>query len=53
MSISDTKRAGRPQMEGQQRTYKVADDVHTWIKEHGGGAYLTTIIRAIMAVEKA
>lgn len=40
---------GRPQMEGAPRKYTVPDDVHYWIKVHGGGKYLTYIIRAIKA----
>lgn len=34
-------------MEGQPRKYMVADDVHKWIIEHGGGRYITDTIRAI------
>ena len=43
---------GRPKHEGQQRKYVVADDVHEWITEHGGGQYLTDIMRVIMAVQQ-
>lgn len=41
--------AGRPKLEGQPRKYIVADDVHEWIINHGGGKYVTDIIRAIKA----
>lgn len=37
--------------EGNMHRYKVADDVHEWILSHGGGKYLTEIIRAIIASE--
>ena len=40
---------GRPTMEGTPHKYTVPDDVHAWIKDHGGGDYLTKIIRAIRA----
>lgn len=46
-----TNKAGRPTHEGTARKYVVADDVHEWIKSHGGGKYLTEIIRAIKAVQ--
>lgn len=38
---------GRPKLEGQSRKYTVADDVHAWIIEHGGGQYITDTFRAI------
>lgn len=41
--------AGRPKNEGQPRKYVVADDVHEWIISHGGGRYVTELIRAIKA----
>lgn len=41
---------GRPKQDGTARKYIVPDDVHKWIKEHGGGGYITTVIRAIKAV---
>lgn len=41
--------AGRPKNEGQPRKYVVADDVHEWIIIHGGGRYVTELIRAIKA----
>ena len=45
-------RAGRPSMEGKTRRYTVADDVHTWIMAHGGGKYITDIMRTNMAVQQ-
>lgn len=42
--------AGRNKMEGTRRTYVVADDVHEYIMRHGGGRWLTEIVRAIKAV---
>lgn len=41
--------AGRPKNEGQPRKYVVADDVHEWIISHGGGRYVTELIRALKA----
>ncbi len=41
--------AGRPKNEGRPRKYVVADDVHEWIISHGGGRYVTELIRAIKA----
>ena len=45
-------RAGRPSMEGKTRRYIVADDVHEWIMQHGGGKYITDTMRTIMAVQQ-
>ena len=47
-----TRMAGRPAMEGKTRRYIVADDVHTWIMQHGGGKYITDTVRTIMAVQQ-
>ena len=44
--------AGRCAMEGRTRRYIVADDVHEWIRQHGGGKYITDTMRTIMAVQK-
>lgn len=41
---------GRRTYEGRTRQIKLPDDVHKWITSHGGGRYLTEIIRAIIAV---
>ena len=41
----------KPTYEGKERRYKVADDVHQYIKQHGGGKFLTEYFRAIMAHE--
>lgn len=39
-------------MEGKTRRYIVAEDVHGWIMQHGGGKYITDTMRTIMAVQK-
>lgn len=44
-----TKSAGRPAMEGRTRRYIVADDVHEWIIQHGGGQYITDTMRCVRA----
>lgn len=41
---------GRRTYEGRTRQIKLPDDVHKWIISHGGGRYLTEVIRAIIAV---
>ncbi len=41
---------GRRTYEGRTRQIKLPDDVHKWITSHGGGRYLTEVIRAIIAV---
>ena len=43
--------AGRKKHEGSRHMYTVADDVHEWIMLHGGGQYLTDMLRAIMHAE--
>lgn len=45
-------RAGRPAMKGKTHRYIVADDVHQWILQHGGGKYITETMRTIMAVQQ-
>ena len=47
-----TKSVGRPAMEGRTRRYIIADDVHQWIRQHGGGKYITETMRTIMAVQQ-
>lgn len=47
---SGTSKAGRPAMKGKTHRYIVADDVHEWIIQHGGGQYITDTMRSIMAV---
>lgn len=47
-----TKSVGRPAMEGRTRRYIIADDVHQWILQHGGGKYITETMRTIMAVQQ-
>ena len=49
---SENSRSGRPSMEGRTRKYIVADDVHEWILQHGGGQYITDTMRTIMAVQQ-
>ena len=49
---TESTRAGRPAMEGRTRRYIVADDVHEWIIQHGGGQYITDTMRTIMAVQQ-
>lgn len=48
---TENSRSGRPAMEGRTRKYIVADDVHEWILQHGGGQYITDTMRTIMAVQ--
>ena len=43
---------GRPKAEGERHMYTVADDVHQWIMEHGGGQYLTDLVRTIRAAQQ-
>lgn len=47
--MAETKRT----YEGKERYYKVADDVHEYIKQHGGGKFLTEYFRQVMAHEEA
>lgn len=47
----NARNQGRKKYEGSRRMYTVADDAHAWIMEHGGGKYLTEIVRAIIANE--
>ena len=47
-----TRTVGRPAMESKTRRYIVADDVHEWIMQHGGGKYITDTMRTIMAVQQ-
>ena len=49
---TSNSRASRPSMEGKTRRYIVADDVHEWIMQHGGGKYITDTMRTIMAVQQ-
>lgn len=37
--------AGRPKQEGSRHMYTVADDAHEYIMAHGGGQYITNIVR--------
>ena len=47
----NARNQGRKKYEGSRRMYTVEDDAHQWIMEHGGGKYLTEIVRAIIANE--
>lgn len=50
MDISKTtNKKGRPAAEGKAHKYVVPDDVHDWIKKHGGSKYITDTFRAIKA----
>lgn len=44
-----SNKKGRPAAEGSVHKYVVPDDVHDWIRKHGGSRYITDIIRAIEA----
>lgn len=41
--------SGRKKAEGERHTYTISADVALWIKEHGEGSYLTSLIREIIA----
>lgn len=50
MKISKTSnKRGRRAAEGSVHKYVVPDDVHDWIKQHGGSRYVTETFRAIKA----
>lgn len=50
MDISKTtNKKGRPAAEGKAHKYVVPDDVHDWIRKHGGSKYITDTFRAIKA----
>ena len=50
MKISKTSnKRGRRAAEGSVHKYVVPDDVHDWIRRHGGSRYITDIVRAIEA----
>lgn len=44
-----SNKKGRPAAEGSVHKYVVPDDVHDWIKKHGGSRYVTETLRAIKA----
>lgn len=44
-----SNKKGRPAAEGKAHKYVVPDDVHDWIRKHGGSRYITDIVRAIEA----
>lgn len=41
----------KPTYEGKECRYKIADDVREYIKQHGGGKFLTEHFRKLMAFE--
>ena len=45
-----TNKRGRRAAEGSVHKYVVPDDVHDWIRKHGGSRYVTDTFRAIEAV---
>lgn len=50
MNISKTtNKRGRRAAEGSVHKYVVPDDVHDWIRRHGGSRYVTDTFRAIKA----
>ena len=44
-----SNKRGRRAAEGSVHKYVVPDDVHDWIRRHGGSRYITDIVRAIEA----
>lgn len=49
MDCKTTNKKGRPAAEGKAHKYVVPDDVHDWIRKHGGSKYITDTFRAIKA----
>lgn len=49
MDSKTTNKKGRPAAEGKAHKYVVPDDVHDWIRKHGGSRYITDTFRAIKA----
>ena len=48
-TIKTTYKRGRRAAEGSVHKYVVPDDVHDWIRRHGGSRYVTETFRAIKA----
>ena len=48
-SIKTSSKRGRRAAEGSVHKYVVPDDVHDWIRQHGGSRYVTDTFRAIKA----
>lgn len=44
-----SNKRGRRAAEGSVHKYVVPDDVHEWIRRHGGSRYVTETFRAIKA----
>lgn len=42
------QKTGRKTYEGDRHVYKVAPDVHKFIMQHGGGQYITDVMRIVM-----
>lgn len=42
---------GRYKYEGFRHSYTVPDDVHDYIKSHGEGKFLTSLIRKVMVFD--
>ena len=49
-TIKTTNKRGRRPAGGSVHKYVVPDDVHDWIRKHGGSRYITDIVRAIEAL---
>ena len=49
-TIKTSNKRGRRAAEGSVHKYVVPDDVHDWIRRHGGSRYVTDTFRAIKAV---
>ena len=49
-TIKTSNKRDRRAAEGSVHKYVVPDDVHDWIRRHGGSRYITDIVRAIEAV---
>ena len=48
-TIKTLNKRGRRAAEGSVHKYVVPDDVHDWIRQHGGSRYVTDTFRAIKA----
>ena len=48
-TIKTSNKRGRRAAEGSVHKYVVPDDVHDWIRRHGGSRYITDTFRAIQA----
>lgn len=48
-TVKTSNKRGRRAAEGSVHKYVVPDDVHDWIRQHGGSRYVTDTFRAIKA----